>query len=95
MKRAILVLILLTVAVTFPPFYAQWSESQRLQQIQAIKQRVRTVSGDRLETVLADLESGEPPDVVILYTGGTRSHLEPCGCYQEQSGGLPRRAYVV
>ena len=95
MKRAILVLILLTVAVTFPPFYAQWSESQRLKQIQEIKQRVRTVAGDQLETVLAALESGEPPDVVILYTGGTRSHLEPCGCYQEQSGGLPRRAYVV
>ncbi|MCY4567251.1 MAG: multiheme c-type cytochrome, partial [Candidatus Poribacteria bacterium] len=32
---------------------------------------------------------------VILYTGGTQSHLEPCGCYQEQSGGLPRRAYIV
>ena len=95
MKRAILVLILLTVAVTFPPFYAQWSESQRLKQIQEIKQQIRTVSGDRLETVLAELESDESPDVVILYTGGTQSHLEPCGCYQEQSGGLPRRAYVV
>ena len=33
--------------------------------------------------------------MVVLYTGGTQSHLEPCGCYQEQSGGLPRRAYVV
>ena len=33
--------------------------------------------------------------MVLLYTGGTRSHLEPSGCYQEQSGGLPRRAYVV
>ena len=95
MKRAILVLVLLTVTVTLPPLYSQWSESQRLKQIQEIKQQVRTVSGDRLETVLAELESGEPPDVVILYTGGTQSHLEPCGCYQEQSGGLPRRASVV
>ena len=95
MKRAILVLTLLTVAVTLPPLYSQWSESQRLKQIQEIKQQVRMVSGDRLETVLAELESGEPPDVVILYTGGTQSHLEPCGCYQEQSGGLPRRASVV
>lgn len=95
MKRAILVLILLTVVVTLPPLYSQWSESQRLKQIQEIKQQARTVSGDRLETVLAELESGEPPDVVILYTGGTQSHLEPCGCYQEQSGGLPRRASVV
>ena len=95
MKRAIFVLILLTVGVTLPPFYAQWAESQRLKQIQAVKQQARTVFGDRLETVLSKLESGEPPAVVILYTGGTQSHLEPCGCYQEQSGGLPRRASVV
>jgi hypothetical protein len=95
MKRAILVLILLTVAVTLPPLYSQWAESRRIKQIQEVKQQARTVFGDRLETVLSELESGEPPSVVILYTGGTESHLEPCGCYQEQSGGLPRRAYVI
>ena len=95
MKRAILVLILLTVGVTLPPLYSQWAESQRVKQIQEVKQQARRVVGDRLETVLSELESGAPPSVVILYTGDTRSHLEPCGCYQEQSGGLPRRAYVV
>ena len=95
MKRAILVLVLLTVVVTLPPLYSQWSESQRLKQIQKVKQQVRTVPGDRLETVLRELKSGEPSSVVILYTGGTKSHLEPCGCYQEQSGGLARRARVV
>ncbi len=95
MKRAIFILILLTVGVTLPPFYAQWAESQRLKQIQEIKQQVRTVPGDRLETVLSKLESGEPPSLIVLYTGSTESHLEPCGCYQEQSGGLPRRAYAV
>ena len=95
MKRAILVLIVLTLGVTLPPLYLQWAESQRLKQIQTVKQQARPVIGDRLETVLSGLESGEPPSVVILYTGGTKSHLEPCGCYQEQSGGLPRRAYVV
>ena len=95
MKRAILVLTLLTVAVTLPPLYSQWSESRRIKQIQEMKQQARTVFGDRLETVLSKLENGEPPSVVILYTGGTQSHLEPCGCYQEQSGGLPRRAYAV
>ena len=95
MRRAILVLIVLTVAVTFPPIYSQWAESQRVKQIQETKQQARPVVGDRLETVLSALESGVPPSVVILYTGGTESHLEPCGCYQEQSGGLPRRAYVV
>ena len=95
MKRAILVLIVLTVAVMLPPLYSQWAESQRIKQIQDVKQQARTVFGDRLETVLSELESGEPPSVVVLYTGGTKSHLEPCGCYQEQSGGLPRRAHLV
>ena len=95
MKRAILVLIILTLGVTLPPLYSQWAESRRLKQIQEVKQQARLVSGERLETVLSALESGAPPSLVILYTGGTKSHLEPCGCYQEQSGGLPRRAYVV
>ena len=95
MKRAIFVLILLTVAVALPPVYLQWAESQRLRQIQEVKQQARPVFGEPLETVLSQLRSGESPSVVILYTGGTKSHLEPCGCYQEQSGGLPRRAYVV
>ena len=95
MKRAIFILILLTVGVTLPPLYSQWAESQRLKQIQVVKQQARTVPGDRLETVLAELESGEPPSLIVLYTRGTESHLEPCGCYQEQSGGLPRRAYAV
>ena len=95
MKRAILVLIVLTVGVTLPPLYSQWAESQRRKQIQETKQQARPVVGDRLETVLLALESGAPPSVVILYTGGTQSHLEPCGCYHEQSGGLPRRAHVV
>ena len=95
MKRAIFVLILLTVAVALPPIYLQWAESQRLSQIQEVKQQARPVFGEPLETVLSQLRSGESPSVVILYTGGTKSHLEPCGCYQEQSGGLPRRAYVV
>ena len=95
MRRAILVLIVLTLGVTLPPLYSQWSESQRRKQIETVKQQARRVIGDRLETVVSALESGEPPAVVILYTGGTESHLEPCGCYQEQSGGLPRRAYVI
>ena len=95
MKRAIFVLVLLTVGVMLPPLYSQWTESQRQKQILAIKQQARPVVGERVETVLSKLETGEPPAVVILYTGGTQSHLEPCGCYQEQSGGLARRAHVV
>ena len=95
MKRAIFVLIILTVGVTLPPLYSRWTESQRLTKIERIKQQARPVFGERLEVVLSELKDSDPPSVVILYTGGTKSHLEPCGCYQEQSGGLPRRAYVV
>ena len=95
MKRAIFVLIILTVGVTLPPLYSRWTESQRLTKIKQIKQQTRPVFGERLEVILLELKYPEPPSVVILYTGGTKSHLEPCGCYQEQSGGLPRRAYVV
>ena len=95
MKRAILVLVLLTVSVTAPPLYLQWAESQRLSQIARAKQQARPVLGEPLEAVLTKLKKSEPPSVVILYTGSTKSQLEPCGCYQEQAGGLPRRAYVV
>ena len=95
MKRAILVLVLLTVAVALPPLYTRWAESERLKQIQTAKRQARAVFGDRLDGVVLDLKNERPPTAILLYTGGTRSHLEPCGCYQEQSGGLPRRAYVV
>jgi hypothetical protein len=95
MKLAIVTLILLTLAIAAPPLYTHWAESRRQQQIQEIKQQARQSIGDTFESVLALLEGEAPPSVVILYTGGTQSHLEPCGCYQEQSGGLPRRAYLV
>lgn len=95
MKRAIFILILLTMGVTAPPLYLQWTESQRLSQIEQLKQRARPVFGEPLDVVLSQLNEAEQPAVVILYTGNTKSQLEPCGCYQEQSGGLPRRAYVV
>lgn len=95
MKLAIVTLILLTLAMAAPPLYTHWAESRRQQQIHEIKQQARQPIGDAIENVLAVLKSPEPPAVVILYTGATQSHLEPCGCYQEQSGGLPRRAFLI
>ena len=95
MKLAIVTLILLTLAIAAPPLYTHWAESRRQQQIQEIKQQARQPTGETFENVTALLEGEDPPSMVILYTGGTQSHLEPCGCYQEQSGGLPRRAYLV
>ncbi len=95
MKLAIVTLILLTLVIGVPPLYTHWAESRRQQQIQEIKQHARQPVGETLETTLSILKDEEPPSVIILYTGGTKSHLEPCGCYQEQSGGLPRRAHLV
>ena len=95
MKRTIFVLIFLTVAVASPPFYMQWSESHRLNLIEESKQQARPIFGESLEKVLLKLKNIEPPSTVILYTGNTKSHLEPCGCYYEQSGGLSRRAYAI
>ena len=95
MKLAIVTLILLTLVIGVPPLYTHWAESRRQQQIQEIKQQARQPVGETLKAAFSVLESKEPPSVVILYTGGTKSHLEPCGCYQEQSGGLPRRAFLV
>lgn len=95
LKHGVLVLAFLTLIATFLPLYSNWSESRRQNQIRAIKQQQHPVIGNSLEVVLTELKSGgEQPAVVILYTGGTKS-LEPCGCYQEQSGGLPRRAYLM
>ena len=95
MKTVVIVLILLTALVTLLPLYPHWAEFQRLNRIEKVKQKARPVLGERLETVFSEIRSSELPSLILLYTGGTKSHLEPCGCYQEQSGGLPRRAYIV
>ncbi|MDE0636942.1 MAG: multiheme c-type cytochrome [Candidatus Poribacteria bacterium] len=95
MKRAIFAFVFLTIVVASPPFYIQWTESQRLNRIQEMKQQARQIFGEPLEKILSELKKIEPPSAVILYTGNTKSHLEPCGCYQEQSGGLSRRAYAI
>ena len=95
MKRAILVFVFLTIVVASPPFYMQWAESRRLNLIQEVKQQARPIFGEPLEEVISELKNIEPPSTIILYTGNTKSHLEPCGCYHEQSGGLSRRAYAI
>ena len=95
MKRTIFVIFILTVLVTSPPLFLKGFESQRLKRIQEIKQQARPIFGEPFEKIISELNNKNPPSVVILYTGNTKSHLEPCGCYQEQSGGLSRRAYVI
>ena len=95
MKRTIFIIVILTFLVTSPPLFLEWFESQRIKQIQEIKQQARPIFGEPLEKVISELKGINPPAAVILYTGNTKSHLEPCGCYQEQSGGLSRRAYVI
>ena len=95
MKRTIFITVILTFLVTSPPLCLKWFESQRLKQIQEIKQQARPIFGEPLDKVVSELKSSNPLSAIILYTGSTKSHLEPCGCYQEQSGGLSRRAYAI
>ena len=60
MKRAIIILLVLTVVVTLPPFYLQWAESQRLNQIQEVKQQARPVFGERLERFCRNSKAANP-----------------------------------
>ncbi len=95
MKRTIFIMVILTFLVTSPPLFLEWLDFRRKNQIQEIKQQARPIFGEPYEKVLSELKGNNPPSAIILYTGNTKSHLEPCGCYQEQSGGLSRRAYVI
>ena len=67
MKRAILALILLTAVVTLPPFYLQWAESQRLNQIREVKQQARPIFGEQLDAVLSELKRASHP-LLLSYT---------------------------
>jgi hypothetical protein len=72
----------------------RWQEHRRHQQIEAVIQRARKVSGLLLQEAIAQLAS-ERPSLLVAYTGETRSYLEPCGCYAGQAGGIARRATAI
>ena len=95
-KKYILWVFLLTALVATPPIYQRLSEAHRLKQIKTVKHEASQINAISLGDFLEELKENPPQTtLVVLYTGGTQGHLEPCGCFIGQSGGLPRRATAV
>ena len=96
MKKSIFLLIPLTAIVIIPVVYQRWSEASRLELIKQTKQKAAEIDAISLADFLKGLEQTSPErTLMVLYTGNTQAHLEPCGCFVGQSGGLPRRATAV
>ena len=95
-KKYVLLTVLLTAVVVGPFAYQRWSEANRLRRIQQTKQQAAQIDATPLSDFLNKLGDLSPEEtVLVLYTGNTQAHLEPCGCYIGQSGGLPRRATAI
>lgn len=97
MKKKYLLLIILITSVVVGPFaFKKWSEARRLKRIRQTKQQATQIDAIPLTDFLNELEDTSPEKtLLILYTGNTQAHLEPCGCFIGQSGGMPRRATAV
>lgn len=95
-KKHILWVFLLTVLIATPPIYQRLSEAHRLKQIKTVKHKASQINAIPLNDFLRQLKDTSPQKMLlVLYTGSTEGHLEPCGCFIGQSGGLPRRATVI
>ncbi len=96
MKKYILLLLFLTAIVVGPFAYQRWSEAKRLRHIRETKQYAAQIRATPLKDFLQQLDQTSPDQtVLVLFTGNTQAHLEPCGCFIGQSGGLPRRATAI
>ena len=95
-KKHILWVFLLTLLVATLPIHQWLSEAHRLKQIKAVKHEASQINAIRLNDFLGQLKGTSPQEtLLVLYTGSTQGHLEPCGCFIGQSGGLPRRATAI
>ncbi|MYC77760.1 hypothetical protein F4X10_18500 [Candidatus Poribacteria bacterium] len=95
-KKHILWILLLTALMATPPIYQRFSEARRLKQIKTVKHEASQINAIPLNKFLASLKATTPEKtLLLLYTGSTHGHLEPCGCFIGQSGGLPRRATAL
>ena len=94
-KKHILWVFLLTAVVATPPIYQRLSEAHRLKQIKTIKHEASQINAVSLNDFLEQLKRVPQGTLLVLYTGSTQGHLEPCGCFIGQSGGLPRRATAI
>ncbi len=89
-----IVLLLVSIFLVGSMLLPRWQEKQRQQKIDRITAQARQVSGLTLDAATQSFLS-TAPSLVILYTGDTRSYLEPCGCYAGQAGGIARRGTAV
>lgn len=95
-KKYVLLMLLMTAVVVGHFAVKQWSEARRLRQIRQAKQQAAQIEATPLADFLTQLEGASPEKtLLVLYTGNTQAHLEPCGCFIGQSGGLPRRAAAL
>jgi hypothetical protein len=95
-KKYVLLLLFLTAVVVGPFAYQRWSEAKRLRHIRETKQQAAQIRATPLKDFLQQLDQTSPDQtVLVLFTGNTQAHLEPCGCFIGQSGGLPRRATAI
>ena len=95
-KKHILWAFLLTIVIASPPIYQRLSEVRRLKQIETVKHKASQINGISLKNFVEKLEKTSPETtLLVLYTSRTQGHLEPCGCFIGQSGGLPRRATAI
>ena len=95
-KKHLLWILLLTALVATPPIYHRLSEARRLKQIKTVKHEASQINAVPLNEFMARLKGASPEEtLLVLYTGSTHGHLEPCGCFIGQSGGLPRRATAL
>ena len=96
MRKYLILIGLLTVAIGLPFVYQEWSEANRLKQIHQVRSEAQQVAGVSMTDLLASMEhQAQEQQVLIFFTGNTQGNLEPCGCFVGQSGGIARRATVI
>ena len=95
-KKYIVLIIFITAVIVGPFAYQRWREARRLTQIKQVKQQASQINAISLVDFLEELKNtSKDSTLLLLYTGNTQAHLEPCGCFIGQSGGLPRRATTI
>lgn len=92
----VLIFVIAPVLIATPTIYDRMTEARRLKHLAELRESVlgdAQQKGSELESVLSGTISTDA--LVLAFTGNTRAHLEPCGCYIGQSGGVARRATAI
>ena len=88
MRKYLILIGLLTLAIGLPFVYQEWSEANRLKQIHQVRSEAQQVAGVSMADLLARVKhQSQERQVLIFFTGNTQGNLEACGCFVGQSGG--------